>query len=571
MKMKHFKLKILLFLLILISVFLHFYHLNWGAPYYFHPDERNIASAVSQLSFPSQMNPHFFAYGSLPIYTIYFTGVGINFLNHVPITVVTFSQAIVISRLYSALFATPLIPLLFVIARNIVTKQSLRKDRHATELAARDDGNRAGLIAAFLGTTSIGLIQFAHFGTFELWLTLFTTLLFWLCLCKMTSKTTLLIGIVFGVLVSTKISSLILLPILLIVIPARRFEKASPLVGNAGILRSRIKYGMTAKITLQICKHISLFLISAAFVYLITNPYVFADQASFFSSMRYESGVVLGTQPVFYTGEFFGTIPILFQFLSSYPFLLNPLVTFLFVPAFAYLLFKTIQKRNPYFLLLTSYFPLLFFSQAFLFAKWTRYLVPTLPFIYVIIGIFLSDVTKRLPRSLQSLAMTIIVLLCCLFSLSYFITAFVKSDTRVSAKEFAVTNIPSDAPIISEVYDLGITPFNDSFPKITLINPYELDNNNPATKQAMRTDLAHASYLILPSQRVLKVRLLNDKQFPNANKLYRELLSGKLSYQKIYETPCDIFCKITYLGNPTFRFEETVNVFDRPTVFIFKK
>src|SRR5438552_10622289 len=106
---------ILLILLILVGVFFHFFNINWGAPFYFHPDERNIASSVSQLKFPRQMNPNFFAYGSLPIYTIYFTGVLANTLSHttLPITDVSLSQAIIISRFFSALFSLALIPLLF--------------------------------------------------------------------------------------------------------------------------------------------------------------------------------------------------------------------------------------------------------------------------------------------------------------------------------------------------------------------------------------------------------------------------------------------------------------------------
>ena len=71
-----------LILLTIIGAFLRFYNLNWGAPYYFHPDERNIASSVTQLHFPDQINPHFFAYGSLPIYAIYGTGVIVNSLSN---------------------------------------------------------------------------------------------------------------------------------------------------------------------------------------------------------------------------------------------------------------------------------------------------------------------------------------------------------------------------------------------------------------------------------------------------------------------------------------------------------
>ena len=58
--------------LIAIAVFAsaaRFMHLEWDQNHFFHPDERAVAGAVMQLSFkPVQLNPHFFAYGSLPIY-----------------------------------------------------------------------------------------------------------------------------------------------------------------------------------------------------------------------------------------------------------------------------------------------------------------------------------------------------------------------------------------------------------------------------------------------------------------------------------------------------------------------
>ncbi len=92
--------------LIVVGSILRFYNLTWGAPFYFHPDERNIASSVSQLLFPTNMHPHFFAYGSLPIYTIYFTGVFVNAISQLPnwpvnwssLGHVSFETAIIISR-----------------------------------------------------------------------------------------------------------------------------------------------------------------------------------------------------------------------------------------------------------------------------------------------------------------------------------------------------------------------------------------------------------------------------------------------------------------------------------------
>src|SRR5258708_37086924 len=98
-KLKKNKAAILVTILTAFAGFLHFYNLNWGAPWYFHPDERNIASSISQLQFPNQMNPHFFAYGSLPIYTIYFTGVLVNLTSKLP----TFNSQLLAPRSSSSL------------------------------------------------------------------------------------------------------------------------------------------------------------------------------------------------------------------------------------------------------------------------------------------------------------------------------------------------------------------------------------------------------------------------------------------------------------------------------------
>src|SRR5438445_13703536 len=43
--------------------------IEWDDNHFFHPDERAVAFAVQRLSFrPLQLDPDFFAYGTLPIY-----------------------------------------------------------------------------------------------------------------------------------------------------------------------------------------------------------------------------------------------------------------------------------------------------------------------------------------------------------------------------------------------------------------------------------------------------------------------------------------------------------------------
>ena len=550
------RITLFVFFLTVFGAFLHFYNLNWGAPLYFHPDERNIASSVSQLRFPEAMNPKFFAYGSLPIYTIYYTGLLADLVASCQLlwascekSVVDFSQALLISRFYSALFSTLLIPLLFFLGKSF-------KDE------------KTGIIAAFLATTSVGFIQFAHFGTFEMWLTFFSVLLFWACVRTAQKKSfwfVMLIGLFFGILIATKISSLVLLPLPLLAILIRHIPPHR---------KTKIKAWMLMHGLIHATKNLMLFTLIAVTVYFVTNPYVQLDQKAYTDSIKYESELALGSLPVFYTGEFFDTIPFLFQMKNVYPFLINPLIFLFALPSFVYILYAVKKSKRLPFLFLILFFIFLLTTQAVLFVKWTRYMVPTLPFLYLIIAIALTTATTvhHWKRNIVTVGAATGTVICFIFALSYFITAFVRPDTRIAAAAYADKKISKDAYILSEVYDMGIVPFNSLFPTIKLYNFYDLEANTPeSNEQTLKDELMKAEYIILPSQRVIKSRLLQKERFPKGHAFYTQLFNGNLGFQKIYETPCDIFCQITYLGSPSFRYEQTANVFDRPTVYIFKK
>ncbi len=530
----------ILFFLLFISILFHFFNLNWGAPFYFHPDERNIASSVAQLQFSAEMNPHFFAYGSLPIYIIYFTGVVWNYISsgdtsyHVP-----FSQAIIISRIFSALFATALIPLIYILGEKLHNKKT-------------------GIIAAAFMTFSPGVIQFAHFGTFEMWLTFFSAILFWCCI-KITEYNSLRFFVyasfILGILFSIKITTLVLFPLPFITYGVHLLKKESVM-----------------KKTFRI---FFLFLISAciiSIIYTATNPYVFIDTPAFKASMDYETSVGLNTLPVFYTQGFYDTIPVLYQLTHIFPFIINPLMTIVGGMGIIYFLFVLMKKRNMQYFLLLSFFFILFLSQAFLFIKWTRNMIPTLPFLFLILALAYSHAKKKYMFLKHALWIVILFGVNFLFAFSYFITAFVMPDTRLAAYAYATKIIPDNARILSEMYDLGITPFNTKYKTITLFNTYDLDaSSDEFNKQSWEKALVDSDYVILPSQRVLQTRIKNKNRFPIGNDIYLKLVENKSSFQKIYETPCNIFCKITYLGDPIYRYEQTTSVFDRPTVMIFKK
>jgi 4-amino-4-deoxy-L-arabinose transferase-like glycosyltransferase len=547
----------ILIALTLLGSFFFFYNLAWGAPYFFHPDERNVASAVSQLQFPNQLNPNFFAYGSLPIYTVFLTGLLSNILTSSPlISQVSFEQAILIGRIYSALFATALIPILYYLAIKITRNKNI------------------GLLVAFMAVTSVGFIQFAHFGTFEMWITFFSIVLFWICLKIIEKKKTLyvfLTGVTFGILFAIKISTLALLPapLLAIIIAYRPYHLLFK-EKNKDKLKNNKFHSIIIFLT-----QILLFGITSALIYFITNPFVLLDTEAFLSSIRYESSVGLNTLPVFYTQGFYDTTPILYQFMHVYPFLLNPLVTILLIPSLVFIIWKAWSIKNAQLFMLILFFMILFISQAILFIKWTRYMLPTLPFVFLLVATAIDAMNS--PRfSLSNVWLKtiigIIIFTNSIFALSYFTTAFVQPDTRMTALAYAKARIPENSLVLSEIYDIGITAFNPAFSNIVLFNTYDLNDGSPDFNETTwQTAINNADYIILPSQRVLQTRIQNPKRFPVGNEVYESLLNGNSGYEKIYETPCDIFCKITYLGDPVFRYEQTANVFERPTVYIFQK
>ena len=96
----------------LLGFALRLYGLNWDAGNSFHPDERQILFHVTTLSWPtsfaqfldpvhSPLNPHFFAYGSFPLYLLATLG---NMLVRFYPAVGSFSNLTLVGRVLSALF-----------------------------------------------------------------------------------------------------------------------------------------------------------------------------------------------------------------------------------------------------------------------------------------------------------------------------------------------------------------------------------------------------------------------------------------------------------------------------------
>ena len=511
---------------LIIGLFFRVYGLFWDAPYFFHPDERNVASLVTNNYEESSYKILYtgtYSYGNfIPLYLTGLLSIGKPLLNQINND--TFVQAIILLRINTIIFSILLLYLILLFG-NLLSRA-------------------IGRIALVFATFNIGLIQHSHFGTVDIFATFWIFLTFYLLivLIRKLDLTYLYFSILsLAIACSAKLNSMIFIVITGIVFlyyAKQKKEKKSYLIATALL-------GISTLITAT----------------LILSPYY--ASVDFANLFRYEREMVTGVIQVFYSGSFVGTIPVLFQFTSIYPFLLNLILAIVLPFSLVHACFEFFKKKNAVVLLTLLGFLILFIPSSFLYAKWSRYLLPTIPFAIILISHFIIHVSKDKCWPKICLAFASLV-----FALIYITTVFY-ARTPIDAAKWAKQHMPSDARILTESYDIGITTFNSTFSKIELFDFYDLENN-PTKQSELDSLIKKTDYVVLPSQRVYKTRLSHPQEYPKGYKFYNTLFFNHEKYKKIYETPCNFACKLLYAGDPISNVEETINIFDRPQVVIFK-
>ncbi|MGE4094689.1 MAG: glycosyltransferase family 39 protein [Candidatus Binatia bacterium] len=288
-----------LFLLLFVALSLRLYGVDWDQGALFHPDERAILMKVEQLNVPSwqqlpdlldaqksPLNPHWFSYGSLPLYL----------LKAVQLLAGLFTDWRLFDlrlpgRAISALFSTASIALIFCVGLRWL-------------------GLRVGLLAALFATFAVIDIQLSHFFTVDTILTFCSiAALFFLTRVACWGKRTdsLYAGIFVGLALATKASAFVLgIPLVLahlvygISEPGETVSLSRLTTESESRFHSAIRHLLLSSLIIWV-------------TLLIVQPYMFLDFATYWENVTWESQMVRRLVDVPYTRQYIDTPKYLYQ------------------------------------------------------------------------------------------------------------------------------------------------------------------------------------------------------------------------------------------------------------------
>lgn len=559
---------ILLITILLIGAWFRFFNINWDSGTHMHPDERAIIMYALPIDFPknleeflspqSSLNPHFFAYGNLPLYFLKSASVAASYIDPL---FATYEKINILGRFFSVIFDLFTIILVFKIGKRIFSET-------------------VGLASAFIYSLSVLPIQYSHFFTSDIMLTFFITLTLYLLL-KFYSKpkitTAIFVGISFGLSLATKISAI---PLLISIITATAADFF--LIFSSAPHKPKHWLPHFPSFAKRLIKDGVVIFASTLIAFFIAQPYALIDLQEFISQNLLQSKMTHDPYVFPYTLQYVGKIPIIYELKNIFLWGLGPIISTLSLGGIIFLIFtfKKIEKSKKPLVLIVYIFSLLYFLTVAKFSVgWMRYLLPIYPTLAVSAGIFIVLFVNNYYAKIKSnIFKTIIGVVFGILIISWpisFMSVYSAPNTRISATKWILQNIPDGTTLAVEHWDDRVPMYanNYNFVEMTL---YDQPDDN-FKWNTLNNKLSQAEYIILASNRLYTpLQKLDDcnkfkRCYPLTKKYYQDLFSGKLGFKKVAEFnsyPTIPFTKIKLADDGA---DESFTVYDHPKILIFKK
>src|SRR6266516_27418 len=337
------------------------YGANFAQGSNFHPDERELLYHVVQLSWAqclsqflnptvSPLNPHFFAYGSFPLYLLAITG---NLLSHISPAFATFANLTLTGRVINALFDTGTILLTGCLGLLLTNDRSPGR-KYAWAVA---------LLAAVLVAFTPLQVQLSHFYTVDTMLLFFVTLTVLACVVLVDTdkpvRWSLLAGLGYGLALATKFS-------------------AAPLVVPLTVALAMRWYRQDFFSIVQPFVYV-VFVTLVSF--LIAMPYTFLDMREFIQQVSDQGSLARGTLDLPYVRQFAGTIPFLYQAQNMLLWGMGLTLGLAVVAGFLWLCWRIWKRDAGLWLVVLSWVVVYGALTGRFYAKFMRYMLPLYPFL----------------------------------------------------------------------------------------------------------------------------------------------------------------------------------------------
>ncbi len=403
---------------LLTGLVLRLWGIHWGFPRVdLSPDELNVWNISARLDW-HDLDPRFYNYSGLTFYLNFF---GAQLLRLFGVTLEPHT-ILLVNRLWSVLFGTLTIAVAYQAARDFFA----------------DAG--AGAWAAWLVALLPIHVWHSHFGTSDIGLVFWITVVFWLAVraCREPTPVNFLLGgLAVGFATGVKFNGLMAAVILLVAAIVAWREKRISGPGRAVML-------------------LALAAAAALLGFFIVSPYSLIHLKTTVDAFFFESAHVKGGHYGFdLSPAGWPYYPYIYQLFAAFPFSFGlPLYLAIIVALFNFIL--RMQKTR---VLLGLAFPLLYLG---ILASWkfvpTRYYLPALPILLVLASSACSRAcaaAKRHWRSAARLAAFLVLAYTLFYDLST-VDRF-RRDTRLEAAHWANQAIPAGSRIIlvDPIFDRG--------------------------------------------------------------------------------------------------------------------
>lgn len=554
----------------LLASVLRVYGLQWDQGFHLHPDERAIImftehvsppQSLSQfLSVESPWNPKFFAYGSFPIYLLFFVG---SFLSVFSPLYKTYDYLLFIGRFISAFADLGTLVMIFLLGRKLWN-------------------DKVGLLASFLYSISVLPLQLSHFYAVDTLLTLFVTTTLYLCIqfyLKPTFKKSLLIGVFLALSLTTKVSGMVLVVALGLVLSvdfvfviAKRPHDFSHLRTHLPpFLRHLIFFGFTI-------------LGVATMLFILIEPYAIIDFPTFWQQTQQQAQMTKSAFTFPYTLQYVGKTPYLYEVKQIFFVGLGPVLSLLAFSGVIWWTYAILRKEKKNKWATEAILLVFFWVYVAIVGKFAigfmRYLLPIYPVLALFAGSTLYFLLDRLfaltSRNVSRVVTGFLFILLLAWPLS-FIQIYFRPHTRVVASNWIIEHIPEGKTLAVEHWDDALPFFGQDRYRMVTLPLYEKDTRQKW--EHIERLLASADYIILASNRLYTplmkltdcLTLPPDYCYPQTAEYYRQLFAERRGFKKVAEFTSYPTIPLFSLPINDQGFDESFSVYDHPKVTIFEK